>query len=86
MAPDSSRIAYRNDLHGNLICIVDVMSGGIVWVSNGKQPAWLPDGQRFAFASDRDGDWEPCTTTVPQPQTTDGGAPNETGLEDRLTK
>ena len=52
-----------------------------MWVGNGMQPTWSLNGRCFALASDRDGGWETCTTTVPQPQTTDGGAANETGLE-----
>ncbi len=70
--PGGTRIAFESTRFGNLeICVVDVVSGDIIRLTNdpGKDwnPAWAPDG-RIAFVSDRTGEtriftWRPTGRT-----------------------
>lgn len=50
-----AEIAFARD---GVIYVVRVDGSGLVRLSDGIQPAWSPDGQRIAFATNRDGNFE----------------------------
>ncbi len=67
-SPDAKRLVYRTGTAGKGLRIIDVATGQVTELTDGKYndnfPSWSPVDDRIAFTSDRDGDYEIYTIRV----------------------